>query len=63
MSEQRRSFIGKMIAGFAALPLLGATGSKQKHSSEEKEEEKMKNIIKRTRALGFQWETADPFLF
>ncbi|MFK7786870.1 MAG: pirin family protein [Crocinitomicaceae bacterium] len=64
MSEQRRTFLGKMLAGFAAIPLLGATGSKREKSFKApKDEEKMKKTIKRTRALGFQWETADPFLF
>lgn len=64
MSEQRRTFLGKMLAGIATLPLLGATESKrEKQSTKQKGEEKMKTVIKNTRALGFQWETADPFLF
>ncbi len=33
MSEQRRSFIGKIIGGIAAIPLLGAMRSKQELSS------------------------------
>lgn len=61
MGEQRRSFIGKLIGGMAALPLLGA--AKSTHRPSPKDEEKMKKIVQRTRALGFQWETADPFLF
>ena len=64
MKEQRRSFIGKLIGGLAALPLLGATRSKDDSKTKKNGENKeMKNIIRKTRALGFQWETADPFLF
>lgn len=61
MGEQRRSFIGKLLGGIAALPLLSAAKTENRPST--KGEEKMKKIVQRTRALGFQWETADPFLF
>jgi redox-sensitive bicupin YhaK (pirin superfamily) len=55
--SNRRGFLGKLALGAtaaAAAPLLG--------SLTKKEEENMKTI-KKIRALGFQWETQDPFLF
>lgn len=59
-SEPRRSFLAKLTLGLvtaAAVPLGGLTRAERK---------KMKNEskpVKSTRPLGFQWETADPFLF
>ena len=58
--NERRAFIGKMFLGMSsilALPLLG--------NSKSKDEKKMENIhpVKSIKPLGFQWETADPFLF
>jgi redox-sensitive bicupin YhaK (pirin superfamily) len=44
-----------------ALPLI-ANGVKR-HNKEEDEEEIMEHPVKQIRALGFQWETRDPFLF
>lgn len=63
MSEQRRTFIGKLIAGIAAVPLLGAARTSQDATPTDSKNREMKKIILKTRALGFQWETADPFLF
>lgn len=62
MSE-RRSFLGKLIGGLAVLPLLGSTRSREKEHVSHIDKNDMKKIIQKTRALGFQWETADPFLF
>lgn len=59
---ERRSFVGKLAVGLssiAALPLLSYAREKESKSSEMEK----KNKIKKIRALGFQWETADPFLF
>lgn len=59
---ERRSFVGKLAVGLssiAALPLLSYAREKESNSSEMEK----KNKIKKIRALGFQWETADPFLF
>lgn len=59
---ERRNFIGKLTLGLssiAALPLLTYAREKESSSSEMEK----KNKIKKIRALGFQWETADPFLF
>jgi len=60
-SDKRRSFLGKLGLGFsaiAALPISGLANIKLKM-----ENQKEKNIIKSIKPLGFQWETADPFLF
>lgn len=54
----RRGFLGKLVLGttaLAAAPLLGATTVTNQTNA--------MTIIKKIRALGFQWETLDPFLF
>lgn len=53
-------FLGKFALGFSsigALPFL--TNSKTKDEDDMEQNHPIKNI----KALGFQWETADPFLF
>lgn len=55
--QNRRNFIQKFlfaVASLFTLPLLGNTNQKNKN---------MENSIKKIKALGFQWETLDPFLF
>lgn len=62
---ERRSFLGKITFGLsalAALPVLSATLNKEE-SSEGDTKMETKKKIKKLRALGFQWETLDPFLF
>lgn len=62
-SNNRRSFLGKLLIGassIVALPLL-AGGTKRTEIKDE--EEVMEHPVKQIRALGFQWETRDPFLF
>ena len=59
----RRSFIGKlsMLASAAlAMPLLGLAKVFNKNESMENENH---SAVKNIKALGFQWETSDPFLF
>ena len=59
----RRSFIGKlsMLASAAlAMPLLGLAKVSNKNESMENENY---SAVKNIKALGFQWETSDPFLF
>jgi quercetin 2,3-dioxygenase len=70
MSEKknRRNFLGKLALGSTAVAsasLFGAfaSGKKEESVTDNNEEKTMKNSIKRVRALGFQWETLDPFLF
>ena len=59
----RRSFIARMTAALAAtwaMPVLGATKFLKNNITIEMENS---NPIKNIKAMGFQWETADPFLF
>lgn len=61
--EERRGFLKKVSIGLtslAAMPLLGFDRYKEKTMSENKEK---KHPVKKVKALGFQWETQDPFLF
>lgn len=62
--KSRRGFLSKLTLGTAALataPIIGSFAG-QKTEMQSKKAEKMKKI-KRVRALGFQWQTLDPFLF
>jgi quercetin 2,3-dioxygenase len=66
MSQQvpRRGFLAKLSLGIATaitLPFAGLARSGKDNNQDEKMNEK--GSIKSTQALGFQWETADPFLF
>ncbi len=59
--NNRRKFLSKLAIGSTALasaPFLAAFGS----NSDSTTKKEMKTI-KKIRALGFQWETLDPFLF
>jgi redox-sensitive bicupin YhaK (pirin superfamily) len=56
---ERRNFITRLGLGISSLVALPfASWSKEKEDMKE-----TANSILRIRALGFQWETADPFLF
>lgn len=60
--NSRRRFLSKLLAGTTvavAAPVLGSFRS-ENDALEKKEDMK---AIKKVRALGFQWETLDPFLF
>jgi quercetin 2,3-dioxygenase len=62
--NNRRNFLTKLAFGTAALaaaPIVGSFTSKEE--TENKKEEMKEQSIKKVRALGFQWETLDPFLF
>ena len=56
---KRRNFLSRLGLGFAALglPSIAFNQSKQTKNTPPM------NPIKSIKALGFQWETADPFLF
>lgn len=56
---QRRKFLSRIGLGVAALGLPSISFNQSK----EKLNNKLMNPIKSIKALGFQWETADPFLF
>lgn len=61
-TNERRSFLGKLSFGLGALFTLPyATASGRTKTIEIKEEDM--NPIILVKPLGFQWETADPFLF
>ena len=58
----RKTFLGKLglsVASFFALPVLGQSSGKKEKSNEMSEKPSVSNI----QPMGFQWETADPFLF
>lgn len=62
-NKERRDFLGKITLGLSSLiawPLLGGTRSEGRPENIKDMEE---HVVKKIRALGFQWETLDPFLF
>jgi redox-sensitive bicupin YhaK (pirin superfamily) len=57
---QRRTFLGKMTLGISsiiAFPFISQSNNEESNNMTNKAK------ILRIKALGFQWETADPFLF
>lgn len=65
MSEdiQRRGFLGRMslaLASVVVTPFTNITGQTKESQFDKKED---MNPIINIKALGFQWETQDPFLF
>lgn len=59
---QRRSFLGRLSLGLGAMLALPFASSGRTKNFETENEEDM-NPILAIKPLGFQWETADPFLF
>lgn len=63
----RKTFLEKLglgIASFFALPLVGnAKSDKEEISDPQSNMDTQKSVVKNIKAMGFQWETADPFLF
>jgi len=60
----RRKFISRLTLGFTSLFALPAAGiAKQFQEETESAQTNTMNLVKHIRPLGFQWETADPFLF
>lgn len=57
---ERRNFLSKLTFGLSSIAVLPFVGWSKENESKMKTE---KNTIKKIRALGFQWETSDPFLF
>ncbi|NBR15799.1 MAG: pirin family protein [Crocinitomicaceae bacterium] len=57
---ERRNFLSKLTLGLSSIAVLPFVGWSKENESNMKTE---KNTIKKIRALGFQWETSDPFLF
>lgn len=65
MSEsfERRAFLNKLFLGGTTLISAPIAAISKSMKSETEAQEKEKNPILYTRALGFQWDTLDPFLF
>lgn len=65
-SYHRRGFITRLSLGISAVlaaPIIGITRSIKKEFEKKSTEMKNSNPVLRIKAMGFQWETADPFLF
>lgn len=65
MSEplHRRNFISRMFMAAAATAAMPITGIAKSFKENFEKTNPMNNPIKSIKPLGFQWETADPFLF
>jgi len=63
--DNRRSFLGKLSLGISAILAFPLTSLAQYQAHKEKNKTMTtpKKIVKEIKPLGFQWETADPFLF
>lgn len=62
----RRSFIGRLSLGISALatfPLFSAARKMKEEMNSETSSKQNTHPVLEVRPLGFQWETADPFLF
>jgi len=59
--QPRRDFLGKFMLGISSIFALPAWAKGNKNNNMEKES--TENAVLRIKPLGFQWETADPFLF
>lgn len=62
MKKSRRNFLGKLGLGLATGLGLGYKGIAKDNSQTEDTMNQQHPVIA-TQALGFQWQTADPFLF
>ncbi len=60
--NSRRKFLSKLLVGTTAAVAAPVLGSFQSVNGALEKKEDMK-AIRKIRALGFQWETLDPFLF
>lgn len=64
-NNNRRNFIQKFFLGVSAM-IAAPFDSSSKHIENNQSVDKTeseKNIVRRVSAMGFQWETMDPFLF
>ncbi|MFK7797479.1 MAG: pirin family protein [Aureispira sp.] len=62
MKKSRRNFLGKLGLGLATSLGIGYKGM-AKNSDQTTDKMKQQHPVIQTQALGFQWQTADPFLF
>ncbi len=63
MSNDRRGFLGKLGLGVSAVLAWPFAGLAKNESDMESNANISQKIIREVKPLGFQWETADPFLF
>ena len=59
----RRNFLGRLTAGISTALLAPLSGASNAIKQSIHSKDKLMNPIKNIKPLGFQWETADPFLF
>lgn len=62
-NDDRRKFLGKLALGTTALASAPLFGNVFQDNNQDKKDKKVKKAIIKVRALGFQWETLNPFLF
>ena len=60
---QRRGFLGRLSLAFASVMATPITNLANSSNPDKSDKEKDMNPIIKIKALGFQWETQDPFLF
>jgi len=63
MSNDRRGFLGKLGLGVSAVLAWPFAGLAKNETSMESIINTNQKIMREVKPLGFQWETADPFLF
>jgi redox-sensitive bicupin YhaK (pirin superfamily) len=63
MSNDRRGFLGKLGLGVSAVLAWPFAGLAKNDSSMEPTTYNNQKMVREVKPLGFQWETADPFLF
>jgi redox-sensitive bicupin YhaK (pirin superfamily) len=63
MSNDRRGFLGKLGLGVSAVLAWPFAGFAKNDSSMEPTTNNNQKMVREVKPLGFQWETADPFLF
>jgi len=63
MSNDRRGFLGKLGLGVSAVLAWPFAGLAKNDSSMEPITNNNQKMVREVKPLGFQWETADPFLF
>lgn len=64
--DNRRNFLSNLAIGFTTLISMPVTSFAKTYKEEyQKNQQKMtdKHLVKKIKELGFQWDTADPFLF
>lgn len=63
MSNDRRGFLGKLGLGVSAVLAWPFAGMAKNDINMESTSNTNQKLVREVKPLGFQWETADPFLF